>query len=82
MYKTTYAVGNEADDAFVTPAPVYSGAHTSAPGHTVESEAGWNNWWHANFDAQMEHRIIPAVGDAMGMIGRNCATRSKDCMTG
>jgi len=67
VYKT-YAVGNDADDAFVTPAPAYSVAHTPAPGHTVESEAGWNGWWQANFDAQVEHNIIPAVGDALGEI--------------
>src|SRR5262245_57149449 len=45
------------NDACVTHAPLYSGARTSAPGQTVASEAGWNNWWHGNFDGVMEHRI-------------------------
>src|SRR5262249_15890411 len=76
VYKTTvnsvplrkHVLDYDAEDAFVTRIPVYSGECTPAPGHTVESEAGWNNWWQANFDAQMEHNIIPAVGDALGEI--------------
>jgi hypothetical protein len=67
IYKT-YVVGNDTDDAFVTPAPSYSVAHTPAPGHTVESERGWNDWWQANFRIAMEHNIIPPVGDALGEI--------------
>jgi len=75
-YKTTvspvplrkHVVDDDAQDASVTRVPVYSGERTPAPGHTVESEAGWNGWWQANFDAQMEHNIIPAVGDALGEI--------------
>src|SRR5262245_12015977 len=76
MFKTTInpptlrkdVVNNDTDEAFVTPAAVYSGAHTPAPGHTFESETGWNNWWRAHFDVQMEHNIVPAVGDALGEI--------------
>jgi hypothetical protein len=74
-YKTTInssppyedAVDNDVDNAFVTPDPVYTGTRTPAPGHTVESEAAWNDWWRANFDAVMERPIAPAVGDALGM---------------
>jgi len=64
----TPIVDNDADDAFVTPAPASTVAHTPAPGHTVESERGWNDWWGANFDLQMEHNIIPTVGDVLGEI--------------
>jgi hypothetical protein len=52
-------------------------ARTPAPGHTVESEAEWNNWWHANFDAVMERRIIPAVGEAMGMVWKELCDEIK-----
>jgi hypothetical protein len=62
-----HAVDNDAEDGLITPAPVYAGVRTPAPGHTVESEAAWNDWWRANFDAVMENLITPAVGDALGM---------------
>lgn|SRR5262245_4777634 len=77
VYKTTYAVGNDADDEFVTPAPAYTGEHTPASGHTVESERGWNSWWQANLDIAMEHNIVPAVGDAMGMIWKELGDEIK-----
>ena len=76
MFKTTinppplhkHVADNDIADAFVTPAAVYSGAHGPAPGHTAESERGWNDWWQANFRIAMEHNIIPPVGDALGEI--------------
>ena len=85
-YKTTvnpvplrkHVVDDDAKDASVTRARVYSGERAPAPGHTVESEAGWNNWWHANFAAEMERCIIPAVGDAMGMISKQLHDEVKD----
>jgi hypothetical protein len=35
-----------------------------------DSESGrdWNSWWFENFDLAMESRLIPTVGDSMGMI--------------
>jgi len=86
MFKTTvnpptlrkHIVDNDADDAFVTPAPAYSVAHTPAPGHTVESERGWNDWWHANFNIHMEHNIVPAVGGALGMKSLELRTEIKE----
>ena len=81
MFKTTInhpVVDNDTDDASVTPAPAYGVAHTPAPGHTVESERGWNDWWRANFDVQMEHNIIPAVGDALGMKSLELRTEIKE----
>jgi hypothetical protein len=77
VYKT-YAASNDADDAFVIPSSAYSVAHTPASGHTVESERGWNDWWRANFDVQMEHNIIPAVGDALGMKSLELRTEIKE----
>ena len=84
-YKTTanpvplhkHVVDNDAEDASVTRARVYSGEGAPAPGHTVDSEAGWNSWWHANFAAEMERSIIPAVGDAMGMISKQLHDKVK-----
>jgi hypothetical protein len=49
-----------------------------AAGHTVESEAGWNAWWRANFDARMDDVIIPAVGDALGMKSLELRTEIKE----
>ena len=86
VYKTTvdpvplrkHVSDKNAEDASVTRARDYSGDGAPAPGHTVESEAGWNNWWHANFAAEMERCIIPAVGDAMGMISKQLHDEVKD----
>src|SRR5215831_6928764 len=86
MFKTTinhptlheHVSDNDIADAFVTPAADYSGAHGPAPGHTAESERGWNDWWQANFRIAMEHNIVPAVGDALGMKSLELRTEIRD----
>ena len=34
----------------------------------MSDERDWNTWWYENFDLAMESRLIPTVGDSMGMI--------------
>jgi len=71
-------VDNDTEDAFVTPAPSYSVANTPAPGHTVESERGWNSWWQDNFDIAMQNNIVPSVAYALGMKSRQLRTEIKE----
>ena len=60
----------DADEGSEARGTAYVGEHTPAAGHTVESTRAWNSWWDANFHIATENLLIPALGDAMGMIAK------------
>jgi hypothetical protein len=64
---------DDADDAFPLFIPVRVCRPPAIPSR---GERVWN-LWHANFDAQTEHTLIPAVGDALGMKFSGTAQRNQ-----